>query len=142
MATAATAKAATTSGLPRATRQPSAFHPTVRCTVLVHSSVDSPVTGSLNAIKDLFEQEYGDAYAVRAVSRTRNTGKAHTGPATLAVYIAPQGYEFAKASVERGVRLDADTANLLRSVAAKMGLDPSDPASIMAVAQALAKKAQ
>ena len=58
------------------------------------------------------------------------------------VYVAPQGFEFPSATAAKGgVRLDKDTADMLRGIAAAMGLDPSKPESIMAVAKALAAKA-
>ena len=137
-AIATTPKASATSGLPRATRQPSAFHPTVKVTVLAHGSVNAS-DASLAYIQDVLTGAYTSEYAVRAVHRTRAAGGANKVP-SLSVYLAPLGYEFAKVA-ERGVRLPSDVADLLRSVAASMGLDPNDSASLVAVAKALASKA-
>ena len=130
MATAETATKA------RAARKPSPFTPTVKVTVTVHSSID-PLEAGVSIVGDIFEKVYGPSFAVRAVSRSR--GDSHEGPPSLMVYLAPKGYEFPK-STERGVRLDAETANLLRGIASSMGLDPNDSASIVAVAKALALK--
>lgn len=123
------------------TRAASPFKATVKATIAVHNESDADAT--VAAIGQVLSDHFGTGYAVRTVSRSRATksGKPSAGPASLMVYIAPTGYEFPKAG-ERGVRLDADTANLLRGIASRMGLDPNDPASIVAVAKALAAKAQ
>ncbi len=136
--TATTIKASVTSGLPRATRQPSAFHPTVKVTVLAHGSID-PSAATLAYIQDVITAPYVGNLAVRAVHRTRAAGGANKVP-SLSVYLAPLGYEFAKVA-ERGVRLPSDIADMLRGIAASMGLDPNDSASLVAVAKALATKA-
>lgn len=122
-------------------RAPSPFAPKLKVTISAHA--ETTPDASAQSIGELFATTFGDSYSVRTVSRSRisKSGKAATGPASLMVYIAPKGYEFAKTG-ERGVRLDSETANLLRAVAAQMGLDPNDSASIVAVAKALAHKAQ
>lgn len=135
----ATAKERITSGAPRAPRQPSPFEATTKVTVLVHKDCEA-LDASVTSLSSLFNAEYSDAYAVRSVHRTRAMGGPDKVP-SLSVYIAPKGYEFAKQAEARGVRLDSSVADLLRAVASKMGLDPSDPASINAVAKALASKA-
>ena len=132
------ATATATADKPKQTRnrKPSAFSPRVRVTISTHADVtDVTATEAQEAITKAF----GEKYAVRAVSRTRKTktGKPSAGPANVMVYIAPQGFTFA-ASAERGVRLDAETANLLREAAAKLGVDANDPAGLIAVAKALA----
>ena len=121
-------------------RQPSPFRPTVKVTVSVHKSTDD-FHGTAPELSYILTEALGSAYAVRTISRTRKVagGKA-AGPTSLMVYVAPRGFEFAKTG-ERGVRLDAETANLLRDIASQMGLDPNDSASIVAIAKALAQKA-
>jgi hypothetical protein len=113
-------------------------------TVAVHADLDGSIANT-SALAEMLTEAFGPL-SVRAVSRTRTAkGKAPKvdaakGPASLMVYVAPEGYKYA-AAAERGVRLDSETANLLRGVAESMGLDPNDPASIVAVAKALAQKA-
>lgn len=123
------------------TRKPSSFAPRVKVTLNVHSESTADVTTtSLGASLKAFYEAQGAA--VRVVSRSRKsaTGKPSAGPSNLMVYIAPAGHTFA-AVAERGVRLDSETAKMLRAFAEKMGLDPNDPASITAVARALVSKA-
>lgn len=121
-------------------RQPSPFRPAIKVTVSVHKSTEN-FHGTAPELSAIISSALGSEYAVRTISRTRNVpgGKA-AGPASLMVYVAPRGFEFAKTG-ERGVRLDAETASILRDIAAQMGLDPNDSASIIAVAKALAQKA-
>lgn len=131
------------------TRTPSPFTPRTRVTVSVHNDGVDTDTGNTTSLGEALTELFtSQGYAVRLVSRVRKarkspkTGLTGTpkGPSTLMVYVAPSGYKFA-ATVERGVRLDSETAKLLRAVAEKMGLDPNDPASLSAVAKALATKA-
>jgi len=141
MATTTAAKA------PRKARTPSAFHPTTRVTVSVHADVDSNIANT-TALSEIFTDAFSESgYSIRLVSRVRKARKSRktglvgtaSGPSSLMVYLAPEGFKFAT-TAERGVRLDADTAKLLRMVAEKMGLDPNDPASLGAVAVALAQR--
>ena len=132
----------TASGKAKVTRnrKPSLFAPAHRVTLAYHADV-APKT--LTELTEEFEVAYAPL-AVRVVSHTRARkagSKAAAGPTAVMVYVAPEGYKFA-ATGERGVRLDSETANLLRAVAQSMGLDPNDSASIVAVAKALATKAQ
>ena len=119
----------------RAARQPSAFHPTVKVTVLSHGSIIAP---TVTEVSDILSSAY-PTLVVRAIHRTRAAGGVNKVPA-LSVYLAPLGYEFAKVA-ERGVRLPSDIADMLRGIASSMGLDPNDSASLVAVAKALATKA-
>lgn len=132
----------------RKSRTPSPFTPKTRVTVSVHNAVatDSASTTAISeALRELFTT---DGLSVRIVSRVRKARKSRktgivgtvSGPSSVMVYVAAADYKFATAA-ERGVRLDSETAKLLRMVAEKMGLDPNDPASISAVARALAQKA-
>jgi hypothetical protein len=130
------------------TRTPSPFTPQTRITVSTHSDVDASEANTSTLGELLQESFQGSGFSVRLVSRIRKARKSRktgltgtaSGPSSLMVYVAPEGYKFAT-QAERGVRLDSETAKLLRSVAEKMGLDPNDPASIVAVAKALATKA-
>ncbi len=131
----AEAKAATAK---KRTRKPSPFKPTARITVSIHgSAAEAQNNGELIAA-DLAASYEG--FATRVVHRTREGAGKDSIPSYM-VYVAPQGYEFATATAGKGgVRLDKDTADLLRTVAASMGLDPTDSASIAKVAKALAAK--
>jgi hypothetical protein len=129
------------------TRTPSPFTPQTRVTVSTHNDIDGSEANT-SALGELLKESFeGSGFAVRLVSRIRKNRKTKSGqtgtasgPSSLMVYVAPSGFKFATVA-ERGVRLDSETAKLLRSVAEKMGLDPNDPASIVAVAKALAQKA-
>lgn len=141
-ATATATDATATTAKATRNRKPSPFAPVTRVTFAVHGDVDN--AGFLpTALGTMLSETFGE-YSVRTVSRTRTAkggkAKAASGPASLMVYIAPEGYKYA-ATTERGIRLDSETANLLRGVAESMGLDPNDSASIIAVAKALAAKA-
>jgi hypothetical protein len=120
------------------TRKPSSFVPATRVTVSVHK--DAGVDASAAHLAQLLDGVYGTDFAVRTISRSRKSKKSFGGPANLMVYIAPKGYNFATAPAERGVRIGADTANIIRGLAAQMGLDPNDSASIEAVLKTLAAK--
>ena len=125
---------------PATTRQPSAFKPCTKVTVLTHSSI-GPVAGT-GTIAEVLQAKFGQDYAVRAVSRSRNIGGADKVP-SLSVYIAPKGYEFPAATAAvSGLPRDAvsDVMVFLREQAAKMGLDPNDRTAITNVASALAAK--
>ena len=123
------------------TRQPSAFHPTVKCTILVHGSADATISAA--SLASLFQNQYSDAYAIRAVSRSRNAGGNDKVP-SLSVYIAPKGYEFPTSATSSGLPRDAvaDVMTFLRAQASAMGLDPSDRDALMKVAAGLAAKAK
>lgn len=124
----------------RRNRKASQFRSAVKATVSIHKDAD--IFASPAEVGDVLATHFGESFAVRVVSRSRTTksGMPSASPASVMVYIAPLGYEFA-ATKERGVRLDAETAGILRTLAAGMGLDPNDSASILAVAKALAAKA-
>lgn len=138
MATATATDATATAPKAKRNRKPSAFSPKIRVTLSSHAEVGNlSVTEVGQALTDYFSD-----FAVRTVSRTRKARKAGStgGPANLMVYIAPAGFTWA-AAAERGVRLDAETAGLLRQIAETAGLDPNDPAAIVQVAKMLAQKA-
>lgn len=126
------------------TRKPSAFSPKVRATISIHSAVPDDFSAASVLETSLGEWAKEKGLAFRFVSgRTRKTktGAPAKGPVSAMIYIAPEGHKWATTPTERGVRLDAATANLLRTVASGMGLDPNDPESIAKVAKALAAKA-
>ncbi len=139
------ATATTTAPKVRRHRTPSAFRPTARITVNVHSDLD--VADTAKTFAELLATDF-PMYATRVVARERHPRKSRktgatvtpTGPASATLYIAPEGYTFKSAPANRGVRLDADTANALRAIAAQLGLDPTDPAAINAVAKKLVEK--
>ena len=122
------------------TRQPSPFTPQVKVTVSTHENVGgtSATTAELGSSLESYFKSKG--FATRAVSRSRKGSGPNTIP-SLMIYVAPQGHVWTATPSERGVRLDAETAKLLRGVAESMGLDANDPQSIIAVAKALATKA-
>lgn len=147
--TPATNGTATAAKTPRKPRTPSPFTPKTRVTIAVHNDVTTDAADTTKLSETLTSAFESAGLAVRIVSRTRKprkstkTGKVaakSTGPSTMMVYLADKDFKFAT-TAERGVRLDSDTAKLLRQVAETMGLDPNDPASIVAVAKALAVKA-
>lgn len=127
-------------------RTPSPFTPSIRATISVHTKANG--AASVDAIGQDLQSLFSDDYAVRIVTRARKSGISKRtglpftgkGPASVMVYVAPKGYVF-PSQTSRGVRLDVETADLLRKVASSMGLDPNDSASIIAVAKALAEKA-
>ena len=122
------------------TRQPSAFKPTVKITVLAHGSIDAN-DASVTSLKALLEDSYSDSYAVRAIHRTRAAGGTDKVP-SLSVYIAPKGYEFPTSATTSGLPRDAvaDVMTFLRAQASAMGLDPTDRDALMKVAAGLAAK--
>jgi hypothetical protein len=120
------------------TRKPSAFKPQARVTVSIHADAGTDWASDFAA--NTIADSLSDKYATRVVHRTREGAKEDGIPSYM-VYVAPQGFEFATATQGKGgVRLDKDTADALRAIAASMGLDPSDSESIKKVAQALAAK--
>lgn len=143
-----TTETTTTTAKATRNRKPSPFTPAVKVTISVHNDATG-VDVTSTALETMLNETYGEGHVTRTVSGRTRTVKAKpgkvvktkpAGPVSVMYYIAPEGYKFA-AATERGVRLDSDTAKLLRAVAEKMGLDPNDPASIGAVAKALAQKA-
>lgn len=131
--------AATATVKTRAARTPSQFKPTVKVTVLNHSSISAD---SVAEVAKMFEANYSGTCAVRAVHRTRAAGGVDKVP-SLSVYLAPLGYEFAKPAAQGGVRLDSDVADVLFAAAGRMGLDTSNrSAAINAVSKALGEKMQ
>lgn len=132
----ATAPAATTR-----TRTASPFHPILKVTISRHEDA-TQASATPDEIGKVLAAAF-PGYSCKAVSRSRAAAAGSVkkaGPASLMLYVAPAGHTFAK-TAERGVRLDAETANLLRTIAADAGFDPSDSASLLAVAKALASKA-
>ena len=131
-------KAATTAAKKR-NRKPSEFSPKAKITVSVHNSANATVNdGTAAQLAKAFESA---GFATRTVHRTREGAGKDAVPSYM-VYVAPQGFEFPTSQAKGGVRLDKGTADLLRSIAASMGLDPAKPESIAAVAKALAEKVQ
>lgn len=133
----------------RKTRTPSPFKPAARVTISLHHDVHQDALMGISDVPTTVADDFGQrGFATRIVTRERKPRKSRktgqllppSGPWPVMIYVAPEGFEFTHA-VERGVRLDSETARLLRSVAERMGLDPNDPASISAVAKALAQKA-
>jgi hypothetical protein len=132
---------ATTTRTTRTTRQPSPFHDIARVTVKVHDAAVIDVADDPQTLGQVLAEYLGEGLAVRVVHRAKANTKGTSAP-SASVYIAPAGYAFtAQRKAGGGVRLDADTAEMLRGLASDMGLDPNDSASIVAVARALARKA-
>lgn len=123
-------------------RKPSAFKPSAKVTISIHSDATTDDTvnteAGINALASLFSNA---GLATRTVHRTR-AGAGDDATPSYMVYVAPKGFEFPSATTAKGgVRLDKDVADMLRAIAASMGLDPAKPESIAAVAKALAAKA-
>lgn len=113
MAETATAKAKV-----RRNRKPSAFKPVFRVTLSLHGQV---AANDVSNPASVLQSYFGKDYAVRVSQRARRKGAKVIGPQAAMVYLAPKGYEFA-VEKERGMRLDADTANLLRPIAEAAGI--------------------
>lgn len=114
-------------------RQPSPFEPDVKITVAFHKDV---TTGpSPTEFGDIIAQYFAAGNATRVVShrRTKSDGTQSDGPASVMVYIAPMGYEFAAAKAEGAMAV-------LKGIAAKYNIDASDPAALLAFVQSLATK--
>ena len=122
------------------TRTPSPFANVANVSVHLHSAVAESIDPAALATT-LSEAFAAKGYAVNVTGgRTRSNAKVHGAPKS-ALHIAPADWKFAAPAKDRGVRLDSETAALLRTIAVSMGLDPNDNASIVAVAKALAAKA-
>ena len=120
-------------------RQPSPFRDTTRVTVKCHANVSSVTPDEIEQV--LRNSGMFDHLAVRFVSRSKGSSPAD-GVRSLSVYLAPQGYQYPEDKTPTGgVKLDADTASMFRSLAAAAGLDPKDPESIRKIARALAERA-
>ena len=135
----------TTATKTRKTRKPSEFEAVTRCTIMVHSSMSSGQPEEIAAaLRDWFTaaDEPGTPLpALRFVQRTRHTAKGTgSGPKSLTLYIAPNGFTFPKAGGPRGMRLPADVAAALRAKAAEIGLDANDPNVATEVLRALLSK--
>lgn len=121
-------------------RKPSAFAPQAKVTISVHGEAGKSQT-DVESVVNQIAAIFGDSVATRTVHRTREGAGKDAIPSYM-VYVAPKGFEFPSATAAKGgVRLDKDVADMLRAIAASMGLDPAKPESIAAVAKALAAKA-
>jgi hypothetical protein len=116
MATATATKS--TKPAVKRTRKPTPFNPSLRVTVSVHKEADFSTASVADTLGRAIEKA---GFAVRVNQRARRKGSSGVGPQSAMVYVAPQGYEFASEK-ERGVRLNAETANLLRPIAEAAGI--------------------
>ena len=124
---------------PRAPKAPSAFSDITRVTLKVHHTVSTSAF-TPEAVERALREQLPAGLAYRFVSRSKSA-TSHNGPRSLAVYVAPAGFAFPTARKASGARLDAETAEAFRALAAAAGLDPNDPASILTVARTLASRA-
>lgn len=113
-------------------RQPSPFTPTVKVTVSYHKSIISNGTTPVQIGEDIADAERSrtpdpDEYATRVVSRSRvkADGSHSEGPASVMVYVAPKGYEFAAAKAESAMailkRIAADRGTTVEALLDALG---------------------
>ena len=98
-------------------RQPSPFEPTVKVTVSLHKSTDAdPSPLAIGEAIAGWMAGPDQTYATRVVSRSRvkSDGSHASGPASVMVYVAPKGYEFAAAKTESAM-------TILKGIAADKG---------------------
>ena len=124
-------------------RAPSPFEPGAILSISVHTDLsdeeneETYLTVDPVELMRVVQAQFSD-YATRITTRRREGAVDPIPSARL--YIAPQGFEF-PTETEKGVRVDSETANLIKSAMKNLGLDADDKESRDKFLKALLSKA-
>lgn len=124
----------------RRNRTPSPFKSQSRVTISVHSDIADDVDATSATTSTQLAQYFKSlGYDTRLVSRKRADAKTPGIPSAM-LYVAAKGYEFPE-TAERGIRLDSETANEIKSAAATLGIDVNDKDALIKMLRSLAQTA-